>query len=209
MMWSQTVENDSSQIITSEFDRNADRKDIYRNSVTAGLTLGYGVEAKFGVNFAGGKVTKNIEFNFSYTHAWEKEVGTSWRIKQNIPNAPHSTTEVSWFLDKERAKCNFRATIAISGAAAIWFRKPVEWFDGGKAHNLWFPNPGMIVQAMRPPGFEDDGFRANFRARGVIDAEVGLRSRLSIKQRLHNATAADPTNTVEYLLNSEGKVLQG
>ena len=61
----------------------------------------------------------------------------------------------------------------------------------------------MIVRDMRPEGFEADGFRANFRSTGTIDAELGIQSRLSVKDWPLPATGAAASRSaaaVEHIL---------
>jgi hypothetical protein len=208
---SQTFPNNSSQTITTAIEWNQKIKDVFKNSITTGIKLGASVEANFGIKLAGGKVTKSFEFNLSYTHAWENEVETTWKVSQSIPQAPRTLTEVEWSLDQESTKGRFRVNIAISGAVAIWFRDQIEWFDGTNRHNLWFPSPGMIVRDLRPEGFEADGFRANFRSTGTVDAEVGIRSRLSVKDwplTASGAVAASSLAAVEYVLDPDGRILR-
>lgn len=209
IMYDHVLENDSPETITTVVERSEKKTDTYKNSITTGISLGYAVEANFGVDFAGGKVTQNIKFNFSYSHAWEYEVERSWSVSQTIPQVPHSTTKVQWILEREAAKCSFRAEIDITGSVAIWFRDRIEWRNGTDKHHLWFQNPGVIVKALQPDGFRDDGFRANLRATGIIEAEVGLRSRLRVTARpLQSNEAAASMSAVEYLLNQDGKVLR-
>ena len=211
IMYDHVLENDGPETVTTKVERSEKKTDAYKNSITTGISLGYAVEAKFGVKFAGGSVTQNIEFNFSYSHAWEKEVERSWSVSQTIPQAPHSTTEIKWILDRESATGSFRVEIEITGSVAIWFRDRVEWRNGTDKHHLWFQSPGAIVQALQPDGFRDDGFRANLRATGTIEAEVGLRSRLRVTGRplqSNGAAASTSAVDVEYLLNQDGKVLR-
>ncbi len=209
LMVHQMLENGGSQIVTTNIQKAETRKDVYKTSITTGISLGYAVEAKFGLKFAGGSVTKNIEFNFSHTYAWENEVERSWSISQEVPQSPRSSTEVEWFLDKESAMGSYRVDIAISGSIAIWFQDRIEWLNGANKHNLWFQSPGVVVSAMRPAGMEADGFRANFRATGNIEAEVGMRSRLRLIERPMKSTDADAEpNVIEHKLDSDGNALR-
>lgn len=226
-MFKQHLRNTGSEKPTTIVKRTERKSDTFSLSVTEGIKLGISIKVTTGINLegisAGLDTTKSFEFNLSSTQGWTNTVERSWEVDQNIPQAPHSITEIEWILDRKKANGSFSAKVVISGNVAVWFDKKIDLNDpnGNNLHWLWFPTAAYIVREMRPAGFSVSGGKVIFNATGIIEADVGIESLLIIKETpipmllatgdtAENASrSATQSVSTEYIIAQDGKVLQG
>ena len=229
IMFKQHLENSGSEKPTTLVKRAERKSDTFSLSITEGIKLGISVTTKAGINIegfaAGVDMSRSFDFNLSSTQAWTNTVERSWEVDQNIPQAPHSITEIEWLLDRKKAKGSFTANVVISGWVAVWFYDKIDLNDpnGKNLHWLWFPTAASIVREMKPAGFSVSGGNVIFNATGTIEADVGIESRLIVKETplstpMLLATGETAVNASrgatqgvsnEYIIAQDGKVLQG
>jgi hypothetical protein len=225
-MFRQTLTNNGSERPKTTIKRSEKKSDTFSWSITEGIKVGQSVTAKAGVNIeaisAGVEETTSFEFNLSSTQGQSKTVERTWEVDQEITQAPHANTEISWLLDRNKADGTFNADIIISGSVAIWFENKIDLNHAGgdNLHWLWFPSPSTIVRTIRPAGFRTSGSRVIFNATGRIKADVGLESRLIINQEPIGAKSGAKTAAkaapaavkaapkTEYLFDASGNRLE-
>ena len=228
IMFKQRLENRGSERPTTTIRRSEKKSDTFSWSITEGIKLSQSVTVKAGINIEaiqlGIEATTSFEFNFSSTQGKSKTVERTWEVDQIIPQAPFSQTEIEWLLDRNVADGQFTAQVIVSGWVAIWFKDKIDLnHTGGKdLHWLWFPSAASVVRKMKPPGFTVYPSGVIFNATGSIQADVGLESRLMLREKplpeslrrelaegvATVSVAKVSATTVEYVLSPDGKALQ-
>lgn len=224
VLFMQHLENTGSQTPTTIVKRSEKKNDTYTTALTLGLKLGVEISYSQGASGGiGGKFTAevNLSTTVTETHAVER----TWEIDQSIPQAPHSTTDIKWLLDRKNVTGDFAANVVISGWVAVWFKDKIDFRDpnGNNKHWLWFSTAASIVRDMKPAGFTIVGNNVIFKATGVIKGDVGIESRLILKEsplKVQMLLTTDNTNTSaaisdtpivshEYIIAQNGEILQG